>query len=237
MSCSLGEVALIILTGAAGGLGQKIINLLSEIDEIVGIYHSALPEPSIHENVFYEKLDVQDVSGTAEFVKKWKSKFGRLTLVHCAALKIDGFAINYALSDWDQVLGVNLKGNFILTQALLPHMIQEQWGRIIHISSRGGIDGDPGTLAYSTSKAGLIGMSAVLGKEYARYNITSNVLALGTFETGMFLNLSSELKEKIRSKIPSKKFGNVLNIIHAIKFLIDAEYVNATVVNIDGGMS
>ena len=105
------------------------------------------------------------------------------------------------------------------------------------MSSHGGMDGAAGTIAYSTSKTGLIGMSRVLGKEYARFHITSNVLVLGTFETGMFLQLSDEYKNKIRNQIPSKTFGDVTNISAAVDFLIKAEYVNASVINIDGAMS
>jgi len=233
---SLGCNDMIILTGASGGVGKGIINHLCEIDYVLGIYNSTLPDPSQDSRLSYEKVNIQEVSEVNEFVKKWKPKLSRVTLIHCAACKIDGLAANYALSDWDQVMGVNLRGNFILTQAMLPHMISERWGRIVHISSHGGMDGAPGTIAYSTSKTGLIGMSRVIGKECARFHITSNVLVLGTFETGMFLELSDNLKKEIISQIPSRTFGDTSNIANAIDFLIKSEYVNASVINIDGGM-
>lgn len=228
---------MIILTGASGGIGKEIINHLCKLDDVIGVYNTSLPS-SCHDNrLIYEKLNIENSSEVDSFVKKWESKLSKITLIHCAAAKIDGLAANYALSDWDRVMGVNLRGNFILTQAILPHMIDGRWGRIIHISSRGGMDGAAGTIAYSTSKTGLIGMSRVLGKEYARFQITSNVLVLGTFETGMFLTLSDDQKKNIRDQIPSKTFGNVSNIAAAVDFLIKAEYVNASVINIDGGMS
>ena len=156
--------------------------------------------------------------------------------MHCAAAKADGLAVNYSLTDWDKVVGVNLRGNFILTQALLPCMMGDNWGRVIHVSSHGAIDGDVGTIAYSASKSGLIGMSRVLGKEYARFKITSNILVLGAFETGLFLELSDEQKDKIQKKISSKKLGNPSNIVNAIDFLIKSEYVNGSTINIDGGI-
>jgi NAD(P)-dependent dehydrogenase (short-subunit alcohol dehydrogenase family) len=133
-------------------------------------------------------------------------------------------------------MGVNLRGNFLLTKALIPHMISDRWGRFVHISSLGGMEGNPGTIAYSTSKAGLVGMSRVLAKEYARFNITSNILVLGAFETGMYLKLPDELKKEILDRIPSRSLGNVSNIVNAVDFLIKSEYVNASVINIDGGM-
>jgi len=227
---------MIILTGASGGIGRALLPYLSEIDDVLGIYNTSLPDIKSDERIILEKLNIEDPDAVERFVIKWNNKLSKVTLLHCAASKIDGLAANYTLSDWDKVMNVNLRGNFILTKALLPHMIAEQWGRVIHVSSRGGIDGAPGTLAYSTSKTGLLGMSRVLGKEYARFKITSNVLVLGTFETGMFLDLPEEQKKKIINQIPSRIFGNVTNIASAVNFLIMSEYVTASVINIDGGM-
>lgn len=233
---ALGCSDMIILTGASGGIGREIISALCEIDQVLGVYNSSLPEAPQNNRLTYEKLNIEDASEVKGFIKERGLVLSRVTLIHCAASKVDGLAANYELSDWDHVMGINLRGNFLLTQALLPYMINERWGRIIHISSHGGMDGAPGTIAYSTSKTGLIGMSRVLGKEYARFNITSNVLVLGTFKTGMFMELSDDLKKEIIKKIPSRTFGNTSNIANAVDFLIKSEYVNASVINIDGGM-
>ena len=227
---------MIILTGASGGIGQEIINHLCELDDVIGFYNTTHPDNYEGSKITYEKVNIEDKLEVDCFVKNWKSKLSNITLVHCAAAKADGLAVNYSLADWDKVVGVNLRGNLILTQALLPHMIKGNWGRVIHISSHGAIDGDLGTVAYSASKAGLIGMSRVLGKEYARFKITSNVLVLGAFETGLFLALSDEQKDKIQKKIPSKKLGDASNIVNAIDFLIKSEYVNGSTINIDGGI-
>ena len=105
---------------------------------------------------------------------------------------------------------VNLKANFLLTKKLLNYMIKDRWGRIIHIASNGAINGEPGTIAYSTSKSGLIGMSRVLSKEYAIFNITSNVLSLCAFDTGLYSSLDEKIKKKIINNIPSKKLGNAI---------------------------
>lgn len=228
---------MIILTGASGGIGKELISHLCELDDVIGLYNTSLPDCFNDSKLIYEKLNIENPLEVKKFVSKWESKLSKITLIHCAAAKVDGLAAHYEVSDWDHVMSVNLRGNFLLTQALLPYMIDNRWGRIIHMSSHGGMDGAAGTIAYSTSKTGLIGMSRVLGKEYARFQITSNVLVLGTFETGMFLQLSDEYKNKIRNQIPSKTFGNVTNIAAAVDFLIKAEYVNASVINIDGAMS
>ena len=114
-------------------------------------------------------------------------------------------------------------------------MISEKWGRIIHISSIVGNNGTNGTIAYSTSKTGLVGMSRVLSKEYGRFGITSNVLIPGYLNTGLISSLSKEAKSKILKKIPSNKFGDPVNIVNAVEFLIKSDYVNGASINIDGG--
>jgi 3-oxoacyl-[acyl-carrier protein] reductase len=227
---------MIILTGASGGIGQEIINHLCMLDDVIGFYNTTSPDNYENSKITYQKVNIEDKLEVDCFVESWKSRLSNITLVHCAAAKIDGLAINYSLADWDKVVGVNLRGNFILTQALLPRMVEDNWGRVVHISSHGAIDGDVGTIAYSASKSGLIGMSRVLGKEYSRFKITSNVLVLGAFETGLFLELSDEQKNKIQKKTPSKKLGDSSNIVNAIDFLIKSEYVNGSTINIDGGI-
>jgi len=115
-------------------------------------------------------------------------------------------------------------------------MIGEGWGRLIHVSSVVGMRGQVGAIAYAASKTGLVGMSNVFAKEYGRFNITSNVLVLGYFETGLIETLKEEEKKKIISSIPSKSLGKVNNITNAIDFLIKSEYVNGATINIDGAI-
>lgn len=227
---------MIILTGASGGIGQDIIKHLLKIDSVIGIYNTSAPRSSSDKRLTYEKLNLENPADINAFAGKLSPCLSGITLVHAAALSIDGLAARYSETDWDRVMGVNLRGAFLLTRAFLPFMIQERWGRIIHVSSVVGTQGRTGTIAYATSKSGLMGMSRVLAKESARFNITSNVLVLGYFEKGLATKLSDGLKSKILDQIPSKQFGKVLNIANAIEFLIKSEYVNGAVINIDGGM-
>ena len=227
---------MIILTGSSGGIGREILHYLSSIDDVIAIYNSHKPVEAINAKIIFEKLDITDLSQVELFIKKWGDKLRNVTVIHFAAIKVDGLALGYEVSDWDHVMSVNLRGNFILTKALLPFMIEERWGRVIHISSRGGMDEDIGTISYSSSKSALVGMSSVLAKEYEKFNISSNVLVLGTFNTGMFSKLPNEQKNKILSKIPSKKFGNILDIFNAINFIIKSDYVTSSIINVDGGI-
>ena len=96
--------------------------------------------------------------------------------------------------------------------------------------------GDIGTVSYSTSKTALIGFSKVISKEYARFNITSNILSLGTFDTGMFHKINDNKKKEILKSIPSKKVGNISNIVNAVEFINKSDYVNGSIISIDGGM-
>ena len=215
---------MIILTGASGGIGQAITPLLCDV--------LPLWNTNVIPNGY--KINLSNPQEIHHFVEVNKMILTKLTVIHLAAVKIDELAVACDEGNWDKVMDVNLKGNFLLTKELLQIMLKEKWGRIIHIISSG--LGDVGTLTYSTSKFGLLGMSEVLSKEYARYGITSNVLQLGYFQTGMWNKLTQEKKDELLDQIPSRKLGDPLNIVSAVKFLIDSPYVNGAVINIDGGI-
>ena len=227
---------MIILTGASGGIGKEILPYLLTIDKVIGIYNKTEPQLVANKELIYEQLNLGNSAEIQALVCKWRDKLSKITLIHFAALNVDNITANYTDDDWDRVMEVNLKGNFLLTKALLPHMIKERWGRIIHISSHVALNGNVGTIAYSTSKAGLMGMSRVLAKEHARFNVTSNILVLGYFEVGLYNKLSEDLKKTILNQIPTKTLGKTSDIINAIEFLMKSPYVNGTAINIDGGI-
>ena len=106
---------MIILTGSSGGIGQEIINHLCVLDDVIGFYNTTYPDNHESSKITYEKVNIEDKSEVDCFVENWESKLSNITLVHCAAAKVDGLAVNYSLADWDKVVGVNLRGNFILT--------------------------------------------------------------------------------------------------------------------------
>ena len=174
---------MIILTGASGGIGQAILPLLG--NDVIPIYNSRVV-------VGGHKVDLTNPKEIKAFAKGLS---GKLTLIHLAALKIDELAVFCNEENWDKVMSVNLKGNFLLTKELLNIMTKEKWGRVIHIISSG--LGDVGTLTYSTSKFALVGMSQTLAREYARFGITSNVLQLGYFPTGMWNKLTDDKKKEL----------------------------------------
>ncbi len=228
---------MILLTGASGGLGKDLVRYLSKNHNILAIYKSNKPQDIKNKGSIewmYADLslesDVQQVCNKAESYKE------NITLVSMSAIKKDGLIINYDIDSWRDVFEVNVTSPFNLVKNLLPIMMDGLWGRVILITSTGGVRGDIGTVSYSASKHALFGLSNVISKEYARYNITSNILSLGTFDTGLFHNLSDKIKSEILKGIPSKKTGKVDNISKAIELIIGSEYINRSVINIDGGM-
>jgi 3-oxoacyl-[acyl-carrier protein] reductase len=167
----------------------------------------------------------------------WAAKESqRITLLHAAALSRDALAIQAQTSDWDAVMNVNLRAGFLLARELLKPMMQARWGRVVLFSSVAALRGVPGTLAYSTAKSGLLGMSRVIAREYARYGITSNVLALGYFNTGLIDTLAEKARSRILEDIPSTRLGSVGDIVNAVECLIKSEYINGSVLAIDGGI-
>lgn len=226
----------VVLSGASGGIGVRVIPLLLQDHAAIGLYHTRRPELPPSERLSLVQLDITDAEDVKAFVATWEHALERVILVHGAVESIDGLAAQYREEDWDRTINVNLKGAFLLTKALLPLMIHARWGRIIHLSSFVGTNGVTGTVGYAASKTGLLGMSRVLAKEYARFDITSNVLQLGYFDAGLIDGLSAQHQRELLNRIPNHQLGRVENIAYAIKFLLHADYVNGAVIPIDGGL-
>lgn len=227
----------IVLSGASGGVGRQVLPSLTEIDDVIGIYNNHAIEPQIESLSFTgAKVDLTSSLSISEFIKNNQKILQNITLVHCAVAKTDGLLINYKESDWVDLMDVNLKANFLLTKALLPIMVKNGWGRIVHISSVAGQQGAIGAVPYGASKMALIGLSRGIAKEYAKFGITSNVIELGYFEFGLFNSLPDLVKAQLLEQIPSRKLGDTKNIFNCIQFLMQSDYVNGSTINIDGGI-
>lgn len=224
---------MIILTGVSGGIGLPLAKQLAKIDNVIGIYKKNKPVIKI-KNVKFVKCDISEEKQLDKLKKYLKNK-NKMILVSAAAVKLDNLLINQSISNWKKMIDVNLGSNFLLSKFFIKKMIFSKWGRIIFFSSTGARRGDVGTSAYSASKSGLRGLSKVISKEYAQYNITSNIIELGAFEAGMYKKLSNKEKIKILNKLPNKKLGTIKDISNVIKFLINTNFINGSVIKIDGG--
>src|SRR3990167_644285 len=127
---------MIILTGASGGIGRTILPELAMMDNVIAIYHSNQPNLTDLKNVTAQQLDLTSENAINNFVKSINDK--RIIIMHAAALSKDGLVAQYNLDDWERIINVNLRGNFLLSRALLSIMINNKWGRVIHFSSIAG---------------------------------------------------------------------------------------------------
>jgi 3-oxoacyl-[acyl-carrier protein] reductase len=141
-------------------------------------------------------------------------------------------------ADWDIVLSVNLKGAFNCCKAVFRPMMKQRYGRIVNISSVSGQAGQTGQANYSASKAGVIGLTKALAREFASRNITVNAVAPGFIPTALTIDLPAELKDAILKATPLGRMGTPEEIAYAVAFLAsdEASYITGQVLAVDGGM-
>ena len=224
----------IILSGASGGIGRYLIDKLGRDYKIIGTYNKH--EPLGNQLCEFYKVDVCDEQSIERFTATVSDRLKDVILINLAGISLDDMGHRMPSHVWDTVIDTNLKGTFLFCRAMLPFMRRQEWGRIINMSSIVGEVGIPGTVAYSTSKSGLFGLTKTLAAENAKKHITVNVLALGYFDIGMISVIKPDIQEKIKENIPMGRFGDPRNIELAIRFLIESDYITGTVLNMNGGL-
>jgi 3-oxoacyl-[acyl-carrier protein] reductase len=236
-----------LVTGASRGIGREIALTLcrNQYDVVV-----ASPEVEKNEEVAEAirqcggatmtlDLDVSSRDSVKKGVEAVLKQMGRLdVLVNNAGITRDALSMRMKPEDWDRVIQINLTGAFNMAQAVIPAMMKERWGRIINIASVVGEMGNVGQANYVSSKAGLIGLTKCLALELAPRNITVNAIAPGYIETDMTAVLPQDVKDRMMSMIPLKRFGQPRDIAFAVKFLASEEagYITGAVLRVNGGM-
>ncbi len=237
-----------LVTGGARGIGKAIAETLAARGAKVAIadLRIDLAEETAKEvtnNFGVEtislEVDVADTASVKAMAKETIKAFGQVDiLVNNAGITRDGLVMRMKEKDWDMVLDINLKGAFNCAQALSRPMMKARYGRIINITSVSGVVGQAGQANYSSSKAGLIGLTKALAKEFGSRNITVNAIAPGFIETVLTENLPEEIKEFSLKLTPLGKFGTPKDVANAVAFLAaeESSFITGVVLNVDGGM-
>lgn len=207
------EGQVILVTGAASGIGKQIaIDLCARGAKVVASDRNlpALQEISHKHSMSAYEVDFLDEKSIVDLVSKVETEVGAISaVVNCVGiLGKNGDPIeSLDIQDFDYVYAVNLRGAVILTKAVIAGMAQRGYGRILHIASISGKEGNPYLVAYSATKAGMIGMVKSVGKEYATSGITINAMAPALIESPMSESFSEQQMAALKSKIPMERLG------------------------------
>jgi 3-oxoacyl-[acyl-carrier protein] reductase len=240
-----GRIALV--TGAAQGIGRVISLELAKAGAtlvLVDMNEAKLNETTAElaaagATAAAFTMNVSSEESIEAGAKAILEKFGKVEiLVNNAGVTRDNLMLRMKRADWDLVIGINLTGAFLLTQALLSPMLRNRWGRIINITSVVGRTGQAGQVNYAASKAGLIGMTRSLAREVASRNITVNAVAPGYIETPMTAVLDEKQRTAMMAQIPLGRPGTDLEIAQSVAFLASdaAAYITGHVLDVNGGM-
>jgi 3-oxoacyl-[acyl-carrier protein] reductase len=236
-----------VITGAGRGIGRAIaLKFAAEGADIACLSRTAENAEKVAAEIrllgrqaWAYALDVADSAAVAAAAEKILQQPGKVDiLVNNAGVTRDGLILRMSGEDWDTVLNTNLKGAFLLTQALSRGFLKQRSGRILNIASVIGLIGNAGQCNYAASKAALIGFTKSIAKEFASRGVTVNALAPGFIETDMTGALTEELRAELLQRIPLRRLGRVEDIAEAALFLASpgASYITGQVLTVDGGM-
>jgi len=238
-----------LVTGAGRGIGRAVAKRLAEDGCAVAVNYRSSAEAA---QALVEEItaaggtaqafagDVSDPEAVKKLFEDVKNDLGPVEiLVNNAGRTQDGLLMRMKDTDWDNVLDADLKSVFLCTREAIRNMVRAKWGRIINISSVVGLTGNPGQANYGAAKAGVIGFSKCVAREYAAKGVTVNCVAPGYIATDMTKVLPDAAKQAILSGIPQGHQGVPEDVANAVSFFAqdNSSYITGQVLAVDGGMT
>jgi len=236
-----------VVTGSARGIGREIALMLaragadlviSDLNEEAGL--EVVEEISgLGRQAIWIKSDVSKFSEAEKLIQNALDRFEKLDiLVNNAGITRDNLMMRMSDEEWQSVINVNLTGTYNCIRAATKSFMKQRSGRIINIASVVGQMGNPGQANYAASKAGVIGLTKAVAKEFASRNVNVNAVAPGFIQTAMTDKLPEKAKEMLMSVIPMGRLGQPEDVAKAVLFLSSdaSSYMTGQVINVDGGM-
>ena len=234
-----------IITGGAQGFGLAISKRIIQSEGKVVIWDidenaikSALNEIS-SENLSFKKVDVTNFVEIEKALLETENELGKIDIfVNNAGITgMNAKVWDYPLDEWKKVIELDLNSTFYCCKAVVPHMIKNNYGRIVNIASIAGKEGNPNASAYSTAKAGVIGLTKSLGKELADKNIAVNCVTPAAAKTRIFDQMTQEHIDYMLSKIPRNRFAKVDELASLVCWLSCEEnsFTTSAVFDLSGG--
>ncbi|MFJ7972367.1 3-oxoacyl-ACP reductase FabG [Psychrobacillus sp. NPDC096389] len=236
-----------LITGAANGIGLAAALRFAEegAKVVLADYDANAGKEQEHAlkakgyDVKFIQVDVANRESVDSLIKETIEHFGEIhILVNNAGITRDAMLTKMTEEDFSQVLDVNLKGVFYCTQAVVPHLIEQGYGKIINTSSVSGVYGNFGQTNYAASKAAVIGMTKTWAKELGRKGINVNAVSPGFTTTAMVEKMPEKIIEQMKAGVALRRLGEPEDIANAYLFLASDEssYVHGTVLQVDGGI-
>jgi len=238
-----------LITGSSRGIGRSIALELARRGYDLAVHYARNREAALAVAGEAEKLgagkvavieaDLSKREAATELVENAARELGDLSvLINNAGITRDGLLIRMKDNDWDAVIETNLSAVFRLTRAAVKRMMKARRGRIVNVASVVGLMGNPGQANYVAAKAGLIGFTKTIAKEYGGRGITANAVAPGFIESDMTAALPVKVQQEYLSAIPAGRFGKPEEVAQLVAFLASdaAAYINGQTIAIDGGL-
>ncbi|MEX2293173.1 MAG: 3-oxoacyl-ACP reductase FabG [Acidimicrobiales bacterium] len=227
----------ILISGGSRGIGLACAHAFAAQGHRVAVTFSSTPVDG--DELLAVKCDVADPAQAEAAVAEVEAQLGAVeVLVANAGITRDGLLVRMSEDDFTSVIETNLTATWRLAKLVVPKMMKARWGRIVVVSSVGAYMGAPGQSNYAASKAGLIGLTRAIAREYGPRGITANVVAPGPIDTDMLATMPEDRRAVLGAQVPVGRIGSPHEVAAAVTFLASepAGFITGAVVPVDGGI-